>query len=175
MDRCSAGLSHFLFVWLLSFSSQAAESLQLLLLYLFLCVFTLPCLYLWHPSYSWFSLLPFIASSEDPQDAHLFILATFVVLSGPAVQSARHLSEITWQQSHVAPAVTVNDECWCKMIDLERWPWSLLCRNEHISSCPNTKLAPKCPSPCVGFSLCTVFYVFNTFCVCVLYVFSSVR
>lgn len=45
--------------------------------------------------------LPFIASSEDPQDRHLFILATFVVLSGCCCKVGPaplrdHLAGATW-------------------------------------------------------------------------------
>lgn len=41
--------------------------------------------------------------------------------------------------------------------------WHKCCKYE-INTTPNTKLGPKC----VGYSLCSVFYVCNTFCVCVL-------
>lgn len=50
---------------------------------------------------------PFIASSGDPQDPHLFILAASVALSGHCCGvSALHLPEITWQSHHVTPSVT---------------------------------------------------------------------
>lgn len=50
---------------------------------------------------------PFIASSGDPQDPHLFILAACVALSGHCCGvSALHLPKITWQSNHLATTVT---------------------------------------------------------------------
>lgn len=90
---------------------------------------------------------PFIASSGDPQDPHLVILAISVVLSGQCcVVSALNLPEITWQSNHVAPSVTSvspdfwlsveevfgNDECWCKMAGRARLPSSLFQEQAQI-------------------------------------------
>lgn len=71
---------------------------------------------------------PFIASSGDPQEPHLFILATSVALSGHCCGvSALHLPEITWQSHHLATAVTcVSSDFWLSVEEsLCEW-WMLV-------------------------------------------------